>query len=233
MPHEPIGLIGEVLKKQNIIPKIIEFWKKNWQIPKDLSEYSALIIMGGPMGVYEGPDVFPSKEAELKVINKFMGKKPIIGFCLGAQLLAYSQGGKVYQNCRLGKRVKEIGYYTVDLNGEGANDPILKGFPNPMEVTQWHGDAFDIPEGGVKLASSALCDNQSFRFGKNAYGFLFHFELSPELIKNLIKVDKKWIHEDFDMDEEKLLKQADQKAGLMKEQCQRLFENFKKLAQDS
>lgn len=231
MPHEPIGLIGEVLKKQNIQTDIIEFWKQDWKIPR-LTDYAALIIMGGPMGVYEGPDVFPSKEAEVKVINEFLDKKkPVIGFCLGAQLLAYSQGGKVYQNCRLGKRVKEIGYYGVDLTEEGTKDPVLAGFPNPMEVTQWHGDAFDIPEGGAKLASSALCDNQAFRIGKNAYGFLFHFELSPKLIKNLIKVDKKWIHEDFDMDEAKLLKQAEEKAGLMRQQCKRLFENFQKLAQ--
>lgn len=229
VPHEPIGLIGQVLKKQKIQTEIIEFWKKGWKIPA-LTGFDGLIIMGGPMGVYEGPDVFPSKEAEVKVINEFLGKKPIIGFCLGAQLLAYSQGGKVYQNCRLGKRVKEIGYYTVDLTDDGVRDPILDGFPNPMEVTQWHGDAFDIPEGGVKLASSPLCDNQAFRFGKNAYGFLFHFELSPDLIKNLISVDKKWIHEDFEMDEEKLLSQAQEKKDLMKKQCELLFSNFKKLA---
>ena len=230
VPHEPIGLIGPVLKKQKITIEIIEFWKKNWKIP-DTKKFDGLIIMGGPMGVYEGLDVFPSKEAEVGVINEFIaGKKPVIGFCLGAQLLAYSRGGKVYQNRRLGKRIKEIGYYTVDLTPEGINDPLLSGFPSPMEVTQWHGDAFDIPEGGIKLAGSPLCENQAFRFGKSAYGFLFHFELSPELIANLIKVDKKWIHKDFEMDEGRLSKQAQEKKDLMTAQCQRLFTNFKKLA---
>lgn len=229
--HEPISLIGQVLKKQNIQTQIIEFWKEGWKVP-DLSKFDGLIIMGGPMGVYEGPDVFPSKEAELKVINEFLGKKPIIGFCLGAQLLAYSRGAKVYPNFKNGKRAKEIGYYTVDLTPEGKKDPILKGFKSPMQVTQWHGDAFDIPDGGVKLASSPLCDNQAFRLGKNAYGFLFHFELTPDLIANLIKVDKKWIHEDFEMDEGKLLKQAGEKKELMKKQCEMLFENFKKLTLD-
>lgn len=234
VPNEPIGLIGEVLKKQKIQTKIIEFFKKDWKIPEDLSEFDGLIIMGGPMGVYEGPEVFPSKEEEVGVINKFLkNKKPIIGFCLGSQLLAYSQGGSVYPNCRLGKRIKEIGYYTVDLTEEGKVDPILKGFSSPMEVTQWHGDAFDIPKGGIKLASSPLCDNQAFRFGKNAYGFLFHFELSPDLIENLIRIDNKWIHEDFDMDEKEFLKQAEEKKDLMREQCERLFENFKILAQNS
>lgn len=232
VPHEPIGLIGEVLSKQNIQAKVIQFWKKDWKIPP-LKDFDALIIMGGPMGVYEGPDVFPSKEAEVKVINKFLGKKPIIGFCLGSQLLAYSQGGKVYPNLKKGKRVKEIGYYTVDLTPKGIKDPILKGFLSPTEVTQWHGDAFDIPEGGIKLASSPLCENQAFRLGKNAYGFLFHFELTPQLIKNLLKIDKKWVHEDFEMDEEKLITQSQEKQGLMREQCERLFENFKTLAEAS
>lgn len=232
VPHEPLGLIGEVLKKQNIQTQVIEFWKKDWKIPP-VKDFDGLIIMGGPMGVYEGLDVFPSKEAEVKVINKFLGKKPIIGFCLGAQLLAYSQGGEVYQNCRLGKRVKEIGYYTVDLTSEGQEDPLLVGFPNPMEVMQWHGDAFDIPDGGTKLATSPLCENQAFRLGKNAYGFLFHFELTPEIITNLLNIDKKWIHEDFEMDEKKLIKQAREKKGLMRDQCERLFKNFNKLARTS
>lgn len=232
VPHEPLGLIREVLDAQGTEFQVIEFWKKDWKIPP-LKDFNGLIIMGGPMGVYEGPDIFPSKEAEVKAINELLGSKPIIGFCLGAQLLAYSQGGKVYPNFKNGKRAKEIGYYTVDLTPEGQKDPLLAGFSNPMEVTQWHGDAFDIPEGGNKLATSPLCENQAFRLGKNAYGFLFHFELTPQLIKNLLKIDKKWIHEDFEMDEEKFMKQAEGKKELMKSQCERLFTNFKTLVETS
>lgn len=101
-----------------------------------------------------------------------------------------------------------------------------------MGVIQWHGDAFDIPKGGVKLASSPLCDNQAFRISKNAYGFLFHFELTPELIKGLLKIDKKWTHEDFRMNEKELMKQAEKKKDLMREQCRKLFENFLKIVKN-
>lgn len=232
VPQESPGLITEVTKKQGIDLEVVELWKPGYKIPP-MRDFRALIIMGGPMGVYEGPEVFPSKEEELSVIRDNIDKKPIIGFCLGAQLLAHAFGGKVYPNFKEGKRAKEIGYYTVDLTDEGKRDPLLKGFPSPMEVTQWHGDVFDVPAGAALLANSPLCDNQAIRIGKNAYGFLFHFELSPDLIANLIKVDKKWIHEDFEMDEEKLLKQAEEKKGLMRRQCEMLFENFRKLAQES
>ncbi len=230
VPHEPLGLISDVLKKQGIEVQIIEFWKKGWKIP-DISQFDALIIMGGPMGVYEGSDVFPSKEEELKIIRDNLGKKPMIGFCLGSQLLAHAFGGKVYPNFKNGHRAKEIGYYTVDLTPEGKKDLLLAGLPDPLEVMQWHGDAFEIPEGGIKLASSFLCDNQAFRIGTKTYGFLFHFEFTPDMVKQQIEIDKKWIHEDFDMDEEKLLRQAQEKKDLMRIQCERLFENFNKLTQ--
>lgn len=128
-----------------------------------------------------------------------------------------------------GRKIKEIGYYNVDLTEEGRNDPIFRGFTSPIKVLQWHGDAFDLPEGATLLATSQTCTNQAFRFGNNAYGMLFHNEFTPEMIQNQIEVDRKWIHEDFEMDENQLLQRARENEQLMKQQCHRLFANFVEL----
>lgn len=225
--HEHPGLIAEWAKLRNIELQVVEMWKP-YQLPK-VSEVDALVMMGGPMGVYEGPDVFPSKEEELKFIKEALNKILIIGFCLGAQMLAHALGAKVYPNIKNGKKIKEIGYYTVDLTKEALADPIFNGFKSPVNVLQWHGDAFDLPQGATLLATSKDYHNQAFRYGKFAYAMTFHNEFTPEMVDNLIGIDKKWIHDNFEMDEEKLKKQAREYQEAMKKQCFQLFDNFSRL----
>lgn len=219
--HENLGLISKVLDQLGVEVEVIKLWE-SYKIP-DILEYDGLIIMSGPMGVYES---YPSEDDEIETIKKALGKIPIIGFCLGSQLLAHVLGAKVYPNYVLGRRVKEIGFYDVELTDQGKTNPILKGFSSPMKVLQWHGDAFDLPSDAKLLATNSNCKNQAFVYGNNAYGFLFHFEFTREMIENQIKIDKDWIHTDFEMDEEKLKRQALENASLMEEQCKKLFNNF-------
>ncbi len=221
LPHEHPGLTKKCADEQGITLDIVELWKP-YKIP-EISDYDGLIIMGGSMGVYEN---YPSEKDELKAIRQALGRIPILGICLGSQLLAYALGANVYPNIINGKRVKEIGYYEVDLTADGMSNPILTGFSSPVRVMEWHGDAFDLPAGAKLLASNQNCKNQAFVYGENAYGFLFHFEFTPEMVKNQIEVDKAWIHQDFDMDEEKLKQEAREYAALMEEQCRKLFQNF-------
>lgn len=223
VPHEHPGLIAVYAKENNIRLDIIELWK-SYSMPT-LSDYDGLIIMGGPMGVYEGKDIYPSKEDEVKIIQEGAGKIPMLGFCLGSQLIAYALGADVYPNIRSGKKVKEIGYYTIDLTFEGKQSPIFKDFKQSVDVLEWHGDAFDLPKDAALLASSPLCRNQAFSY-KNAFGLLFHFEFTPDMIAKQIETDKGWIHTDFELDEVKLLKQAREKESIMKEQSDKLMKNF-------
>lgn len=219
--HETPGMFLDIAKAKNIELEIIKLWKE-YSIPS-ADKFYGLIIMGGSMGVYEN---YISKVDELAFIRANVGKLPMIGFCLGSQLLAHALGADVYQNQQGGKHIKEIGFYDITLTKEGMNDPIFKGFSSPVKVLQWHGDAFDLPVGATLLATSPLCTNQAFRYGTNIYAMLFHNEFTPEMIEKQIETDKEWIHKDFNMDENKLKIEAREYAEQMKKQCVQLFENF-------
>jgi GMP synthase-like glutamine amidotransferase len=197
--HEHPGYISQYAHEKEIILDIVELWKP-YTIP-NTSKYGGLIIMGGPMGAYEN---YPSRDDEIHTIKNALGNIPILGFCLGSQLLAYALGTDVHPNIQDGKKIKEVGYFQVDLTKDGKKSKILKNLPSPLKVLQWHGDVFDLPKDATLLASSPLCLNQAFSY-KNAYGFLFHFEFTPDMISGQIEIDKKWIHEDNEINEKFLL----------------------------
>jgi GMP synthase-like glutamine amidotransferase len=147
------------------------------RLPEDAQEYQAVIVMGGPMGVYDEAE-YPFLRDEHRFLTRVLGQGvPLLGICLGSQLLAKALGARVYRN-----RQKEIGWYTVDLTPAGAADPLFASLPSPVPVFQWHGDAFDLPAGATPLASSPLCTHQAFRYGDRVYGLLFHLELTPDII---------------------------------------------------
>jgi GMP synthase (glutamine-hydrolysing) len=227
VPHETPGLIAEYAKEKDINLSVVEFWKP-YQMP-ELLDFNALIIMGGPMGVYEGPDKFPSKEDEVNFIKNALGQIPIIGFCLGSQLLANVLGSKVAPNIIDGKIKKEIGYYDVDLTEEGKEDSLFRGFSSPVKVLQWHGDAFDLPEGAILLATSPDCHNQAFRYGDKTYGMLFHNEFTQAMVNNQIALDRSWIYEDFEFNAAKVNQEAEEYKSLMRKQCFMLMDNFLKI----
>lgn len=223
VPHEHVGFIADFANSHNIGLDIIELWKP-YHIPS-INTYDALIIMGGPMGVYNESDKYPSKKDEIHTILEGLGKVPMFGFCLGHQLLANVLGAKVHPNIIKDKKVKEIGYYSIELTGEGKKSPFFKGFSSQIEVFLWHGDVCDLPKGAKLLASSPICNNQAFSY-ENIFGLQFHFEITSKMVKTLCKVDNKWLHQDFKIDEKNLLKQSKAKEQLMKKQSDKLLENF-------
>ncbi len=183
------GTIEDYLKKQKISYTIIDLLKGE-NIP-ETDGFSALVMMGGPMSVNES-EIYPYIKEEEKIVRDFISKrKKILGVCLGAQIMAKAFGARVYAGPQ-----KEIGWYDIELTGEGLRDsymrnlalhPTVRDIWKRFKVFHWHGETFDIPQGAVRLASSALYPNQAFRYGKDAYAFQFHIEVRKEMILEWLK----------------------------------------------
>ena len=151
-------------------------------VPKDAGNFRGLVIMGGPMGVYEYAK-YPFLRDEMTLIEGFLKEgKPILGVCLGSQLLASALGAEVKKGPR-----KEIGWYPIHLNANVAGDLLFKGQATSFTAYHWHGDIFDLPADAVPLASSDLTALQAFRHGENAYGILFHLEVTREQIQTMLQ----------------------------------------------
>lgn len=141
-----------------------------------LSDAEALVVMGGPMGVYE-TDEYPWLADECARIREFVeAGRFVLGICLGAQLLAQAMGGTVLRG-----PVAEVGFGSVALTGDAKDDPVFRRSDSPLPVFHWHQDTFTLPLGAVLLASSEQYPNQAFRVGQRAYGLQFHVELDESL----------------------------------------------------
>ncbi|WP_077610356.1 type 1 glutamine amidotransferase [Clostridium sp. Marseille-P2415] len=146
-------------------------------------EFDWLVVMGGPMNIYEeGRYPWLSEEKEL-IRESISCNKMVLGFCLGAQLIADVLGGRVAKN-----PVKEIGWHTVTFTKEAEKIRAFKRFPKELTVFQWHGDTFsDLPEEVTLLAESEACLHQAFCYKSRVFGFQFHLENTGRILKNLIK----------------------------------------------
>ncbi len=180
IPLEGPGTIEDFLRERGISYTIAELSKG--ETVEDTGLYSHLVVMGGPMAVYE-MDRYPYLRGEAELIRSFIDKgKAVLGVCLGAQMVAHCLGARVYPG-----GVKEIGWYEVDITPEGMEDGAfstlaVEGRP-VAEVFQWHGDTFDMPEGAVRIASSSSYPNQAFRYGSRVYALQFHIEVTPEILR--------------------------------------------------
>jgi GMP synthase (glutamine-hydrolysing) len=134
-----------------------------------------LIVMGGSMSAN---DPLPGLADELRMIEQALkGRIPILGICLGSQLIAKALGARVYRNRQL-----EIGWEPVHFTATGQADPLFAGMESPTTFFHWHGETFDLPEGAEWLAWSDQCRHQAFRYRENVYGLQFHPEVTPEMI---------------------------------------------------
>lgn len=179
--EEGLGSFENLLVRNGFQPVPVLTQKDSF--PEQLSPYAGLIILGGPMGAYEG-DKFPFLKKEIELIQIALSKDiPILGICLGAQLMAKACGAEVYPG---GK--EEIGWYPIQMTEEAKEDNLFRHLNSETFVFQWHGDTFQLPEGAVRLASSELFPNQAFRLGKKSYGLQFHLEVTEQMICQWIEI---------------------------------------------
>jgi len=174
---EPLGTLDRLIRRRGHRVKFVNFERQPDARPK-LDRYSGLIVLGGPMNV-EDRDDRTHLHTELEVIGEALAQgKPILGICLGAQLLAHALGAQVRRH-----DVSEIGWYDLATTHTGKSDPVFAPIGEGAPVFQWHSYTFDLPAAATHLASTATCANQAFRHGDSAYGFQFHLEMDKPLIE--------------------------------------------------
>ncbi|MBT8099200.1 MAG: type 1 glutamine amidotransferase [Gammaproteobacteria bacterium] len=183
VPHEPLGTLDPLLKKAGFRIRYVNFARDSAHRPS-LDRYAAIIVLGGPMNC-DAIDEHPNLLAEVDILREAIERDmSILGICLGAQLLAKAIGGSVTRN-----RVREIGWYDVQMTDAGREDPVLSTFAERQQVFQWHEDGIELPPDAVHLASSPASLVQAFRHGEHAYGFQFHLEVDASLIERWLTVE--------------------------------------------
>ena len=176
VPFEGLGLIQPALEDNGISVEFPDLFQEGAQVP-DVAMADGLIFMGGPMSAN---DDLPYLKREIEFIRQAVERgQPVLGVCLGSQLIAKALGAKVYKNSS-----KEIGWFDVHLTDAGRLDPILSALEGSETVFHWHAETFDLPEGAAWLAYSEACRHQAYRVGSKTYGFQFHLEVTPEMISD-------------------------------------------------
>lgn len=177
---EDLGTIADAMSKRGIGYKYVRLFDGE-RVPADTSRYTGIVILGGPMNVYE-EDKYPYlKDEDILIKKAVRNDMPVLGICLGGQLIAKAAGARVHKGTK-----KEIGWYKLRLTEESRQDKVFNALPHELSVFQWHGDTFDIPEGATRLAGSELFPNQAYRIGSRIYGLQFHLEVTKEMINQWI-----------------------------------------------
>ena len=171
-PFEHLGHFAGILEENHV-----EYDYHDLGEAPPQKTYSGLIIMGGPMSAN---DNLPGLHDELSLIRKALDEGvPMLGVCLGSQLIAKALGARVYRNDRL-----EIGWEPVWLTDAAADDPLFKGVSSPETFFHWHGETFDLPDGAEWLAYSEKCRHQAYRYGSKVYGIQYHPEITAKMIED-------------------------------------------------
>lgn len=178
---EPLGTLDPLIRRRGHRIRFVNF-ERDPEAQPSIDRYRGLVVLGGPMNV-EDQGQRPHLRTELRVIEQALRQgKPVLGICLGAQLLAHVLGAPVRRHER-----PEIGWYDLHLTEAGQSDPMLGKLASRTPVFQWHGYTFGLPDGAVQLARTDTCEQQAFRWGENAYGLQFHPEVDEALIERWLE----------------------------------------------
>jgi len=211
---EGIGILGDLLKADGFNTRTILAQKE--KIP-DMKP-DAIIILGAPESAN---DDLPYLKKEIELIREAVKKEiPVLGICLGAQLIAKAFGARVYKGTK-----KEIGFYN-DIEFDNTKSSIFKGIKSPALVFHWHGDTFDLPENAIRLAHSKDYENQAIKIG-SAVGIQFHLEVDEPTIKLWIEKSRIELENSPYNDPVLIEKQIPQHIQTVKKNLETFYKNFK------
>ena len=179
-PAESLGGIADALEGAALAWQYVRVFNQQ-PIPREMKGAGGLVILGGSETVYQ-LDRYPYLRDEIALIQNALAEgKPVLGACLGSQLLAAALGAQVRRGTQ-----REIGWYPIRLNEAAGDDRLMRGLPREFIAMHWHSDVHDLPPSATSLASSDLTEVQAFRYGTNAYGIQFHAEMTREILTALI-----------------------------------------------
>lgn len=182
--------------------------------------FDALVVLGGPMGVHEAPAAWPRRDAELALVGRALTDDlPMLGICLGSQLLAHALGADVTRGAR-----RELGWLDVELTAEAATDPLFGGLPARLCPLHWHGDVFSLPASTTLLARSAQTAHQAFRHGR-AWGLLFHLEADVGAVEAMADAFPDEVH-DVGLTKAGLLVETERRADETTRHASQVFGRF-------
>lgn len=221
---DPPGYLEEIMRDHGLACHAV--CVEDEPVP-DPAAFEALLLMGGPQHV--GRDTYAYLDDSVTAIHRAIDRDvPVLGLCLGGQLLAYAMGAQVKRHSST-----PIGFYPVQLTDEGRSDPLFAGLPGYQLVFHWHEDTFDLPDGAVQLATNEATENQVFRYGRRAYGTQYHIELTLEMLDSWLNDPPfrqeiiRWIGEDG---ANRVLQEGRQLYPLYREHTRIMFQNFLRIA---
>jgi GMP synthase (glutamine-hydrolysing) len=214
---ETLGALEEPLRSEGY--ELYEIQALSDQIPKCADEFSAIIILGGPMSVYEGIEYLKKEQALIWDANQ--KQVPTLGICLGSQLIARALGGTVHRGIK-----KEIGWHDIHITSAGLNG-LFKGFgQKDLRVFQWHGDTYTLPPNTKILAYSDLYP-QAFQIG-NAYGLQFHLEVTMGMIRTWLEKYKEETTKEG-LNANSILPRKEDEIQELNTKCKKVWSNFSEI----
>ena len=220
---EPLGTLDPLIRSRGHRIRFANF-ERDPDFQPNVDRYQGLVVLGGPMNVGD-QQARPHLRTELRAIERMLDQgKPVLGICLGAQLLAHALGAPVKRH-----HTPEIGWYPLQVTDAGRDDPVLAPLGERAPVFQWHGQHFEIPRSATHLARSDTCEQQAFRWGERAYGFQFHLEMDEALIERWLATPgyraelerREGLH-----DEQAIRAHTREHIGAMQRHADAVFNNF-------
>jgi GMP synthase (glutamine-hydrolysing) len=220
-PAEGLGLLANSLRDLGIHHRYVDLHRGD-PLPRDLRGVGGLIVLGGPQAAYEADKhTFLAKESGL-IESAIAAGRPVLGICLGAQLIAQVLGARVFAGQK-----REVGWGPVTLTEDGQDDPVFGEQPATANVFHMHGDTYELPADAKHLARSAAYEQQAFRWGEVVYGVQYHLEFTDTMIGRLVaEPDSRAFLVGGGADPDKLLRETGPAVRELSDVTQRLFENF-------